>query len=292
MPRALPSGFAASLAEPVLDMTELVRIARTDGVVFGFTSNDVAIVYGGLTYEPVDGLQLTGIVSAVGTGVDNLNGGGFLSSTRITEADIVAGLYADARLEVRIYDRATAEATNPIVAGYMGEISVADGVFTCEFRSLASRMSTTVGDLTAKNCRVRRLGDAQCKFNLAGTVVGGRSAKATRTVSAASGSTITFASESAPTDFYKYGVVKFTSGLNSGLEAEVKTHTLSAGSAVIELRSPFPFVVAVSDTAELTVGCDRVRSTCVSKFANVANFHGEPLLPGNEVMTTQGRGNG
>lgn len=291
MPRTLPSGIAASLGEPVLDMTELVRIQRADGVVFGFTSNDSAIVYGGLTYEPVDGLQLTGIVSAVGTGVDNLNGGGFLSSSRITEADIVAGLYADARLEVRIYDRSTAEATAPIVAGYMGEITVADGVFTCEFRSLSSRMNTTVGDLSAKNCRVRRLGDAQCKVNLAGTV-SGRNARSTRTVSAASGSTITFASESAPTDFYKYGVVRFTSGLNNGLEAEVKTHTLSAGSAVIELRSPFPFSVAVSDTAELTVGCDRTRSTCISKFANVANFHGEPLLPGNEVMTTQGRGNG
>lgn len=294
MPRALPSGFATSLAAGVLEMTDLVKLTRTDGVVFGFTSNDVAITYGGVDYFPSDGLRASGVVAAVGTGVDNLEVGGFLSDSRITEADIFAGKYADARIEIRIYDRTTAEATAPIMSGYMGELSSVDGVFTCEFRSLASRMNTTVGDVTSKNCRARRLGDAQCKFNLAGTVPGfsGRAAKATRTVSTASGSTITFASESAPTGFYKYGIVRFTSGLNNGLEAEIKTHTLSGGAAVIELRSPFPFVVSGGDTAELVVGCDRTRATCISKFANVAKFHGEPLLPGNEVMTTQGRGNG
>lgn len=291
MSRSLPAGFVSSLATGVLEFSTLVKLTRTDGVVFGFTNSDAAITYGGLTYDPSDGLAATAVSTSIGSGVDNMESTGFLSSTRITETDIVAGLYDLAKVEVRLYDRTSGTATAPIVSGYLGEITVSDGVFKTEFRSLSSRLNVVVGDVTSQNCRVRNLGDAACKFDLNGTV-GGRAARSSRTVSSASGLTITFGSESAPTDFYKYGVVKFTTGANAGIMREVKTHSLSAGSAVIEVRTAFPFPVNAGDVATLTVGCDRTIATCRTKFANALNFHGEPFLPGNDKMTTQGRSSG
>ena len=288
MSRVLPAGFTSSLATGVLEFSTLVKLTRTDGVVFGFTNADTPITYGGVTYDPSDGMAATAVSTAIGSGVDNMESAGFLSSSRITETDIIAGLYDLAKVEVRLYDRTSATATAPIVSGFLGEITVSDGTFKTEFRSLSARLNMIVGDVTSQNCRVRNLGDCQCKFDLSGSV-GGRAARSSRTVSSASGLTITFASESAPTDFYKYGLVKFTTGANAGITREVKTHTLSGGSAVIEVRTAFPFPINGGDVATLTVGCDRTIATCRSKFANAVNFHGEPFLPGNDKMTTQGR---
>ena len=291
MSRSLPGGFVSSLATGVLEFSTLVKLTRVDGVIFGFTNSDAPITYSGLTYDPTDGMAATAVSTAIGTGVDNMESTGFLSSSRITEVDIVAGLYDFAKVEVRLYDRTSTTATAPIVSGYLGEITVSDGTFKAEFRSLASRLNMVVGDVTSVNCRRGRVGDAGCKFDLTGTV-GGVNARSSRTVAATSGLSVTFASDSAPTDFYKYGVVKFTTGPNAGLSREVKTHTLTTGQAVIELRSAFPFPMAIGHVATLEVGCDRTIATCRTKFANHLNFHGEAFLPGNEKMTTQGRSSG
>lgn len=291
MPRNLPAGLAANLATGVLQFSTLVKLTRTDGFALGFTDSDTAISYGGQDYDPTSGLASTAISTGVGTGTDNMEANGFLTSDRITEADIVAGLYDLARVEVRIYDRESGEATDPIMSGPLGEISFSDGVFKTEVRSLSSRLNMVVGDVTCINCRNRRLGDAGCKFNLAGTV-GGTPAQSSRTVDVASGLSITFLADSAATDFYKYGVVKFTTGDNAGISREVKTHSLSSGKAVIGLRQAFPFAVSPGDVATLEVGCDRTIATCRTKFNNEDNFHGEPFLPGNEKMTQQGRASG
>ena len=291
MSRTLPGAFLSSLSKPVLEFSTLIKITRVDGTIFGFTDSDIPITYSGTTYQPSDGMTSTNIAMASGTGVDNLEAVGFLSSTRIKEADLVAGLYDNATVEVRLYDRSSSTATAPIMSGYIGEITVVDGIFKAEFRSLMSRLKMVLGDVTSINCRVRNLGDAQCKFDLTGSV-GGTPARSSRTVSSSSGAIITFASDSAPTDFYKYGLVKFTTGLNAGVSREVKTHTLTGGNAVIEVRNQFPFAVSAGDVATLTVGCDHTIATCRSKFNNATNFHGEPFLPGNAKMTTIGRPNG
>jgi hypothetical protein len=32
-------------------------------------------------------------------------------------------------------------------------------------------------------------------------------------------------------------------------------------------------------------GCDHTLGTCAARFANAANFQGEPFLPGNDLLT-------
>jgi hypothetical protein len=36
---------------------------------------------------------------------------------------------------------------------------------------------------------------------------------------------------------------------------------------------------------ELTQGCDKRAATCAERFANIANFRGEPHLPGFDLLT-------
>jgi hypothetical protein len=118
----------------------------------------------------------------------------------------------------------------------------------------------------------------------------GSAIKSTKAIdSASSGSEMVFASAGAPSGFYDYGIVKFTTGQNAGLEREVKIHLLDSGKADLTLRTPFPYTPSVSDQAELTAGCDRRFSTCRDRFGNANNFHGEPYLPGNDKIGQIGR---
>ena len=48
---------------------------------------------------------------------------------------------------------------------------------------------------------------------------------------------------------------------------------------------PARFVVAAGVLVEVIEGCDKSLATCDARFANVANFRGEPYLPGVDLLT-------
>mgnify|MGYP000993077788 CR=1 FL=1 len=289
MPRTIPPALKTAFESESIESAVLVLLTRTDGVELGFTDADEPITYDGNTFEPSDGLSASSIAQTASSGVDNLDVGGVLKSARITEADIVAGRYDGCRVLIRLVNRADlSDGDVVLLTGIFGEVRVRDGVFHAEVRSLSHLLKQAVGDMTSKTCRVRRLGDTQCGVNLGGSS-GGTPLQSNRTLASGSGLSLTFGSDSAPSGFYDFGIVKFTSGLNDDIEREIKTHVLSTGSAVLTLRTAFPFAVAPGDTALLTVGCDRVFGTCVAKFANANNFRGEHLLPGNDVVVKMGR---
>lgn len=78
------------------------------------------------------------------------------------------------------------------------------------------------------------------------------------------------------------GVVTWLTGLNAGLEAEVKRWTDSSNT--IELHQAMPFNIAASDTFTVTAGCDLLRATCKTKFDNVYNFRGFPDMPTRDAV--------
>src|SRR3546814_7072223 len=63
--------------------------------------------------------------------------------------------------------------------------------------------------------------------------------------------------EPAPNAF-GYGIVRFLSGANSGLERAI----LSSASDMIQLSEPPAFACAPGDAIELRQGCDKRFSTC------------------------------
>jgi uncharacterized phage protein (TIGR02218 family) len=85
-------------------------------------------------------------------------------------------------------------------------------------------------------------------------------------------------------DYYRFGIVRWTSGQNVGREFVVKAYT----SGQFTLAFAAPFAVAVGDAFVATRGCDRQFSTCRDVFNNVKNFRGEPphLLPGEDKIRT------
>jgi uncharacterized phage protein (TIGR02218 family) len=291
MPSTISAALEAHLAGEVVTLALLVKITRKDGTVIGVTGHDQDIVFSGLTYYASDAVSSTALTTTVGTGVDALDLEGVLNNSQILKTNLAAGIYGGAKIEVRLvnYMDLTMGARF-LVSGIIGETTDAEQDFKAEVRSLSQLLKQTVGDLTTKGCRAC-LGDARCKVNMAGNTVGGTAIRATKNVSSVGGPTsITFGSDSAPSDHYRYGTVKFTSGLNAGIPPRpIKAHSLVSGAAVITLRMAFPFTVAPGDTAVLEAGCDKIWTTCGAKFGNANNFHGEPFVPGNDKTMKIGR---
>lgn len=291
MPRDFSSGFQSALQEEVLHLSVLVKLTRLDGYTLGFTDADSPIIFGGLTYEPTDGLGVSSIQSAAGSGVDTQEALGSVSSDRITESDLSAGVWQGARFEVRLVHRDNVALGAPVIhAGNIGEIHiVGSGTFQAELRSKSHLLKQSVGEQATKLCTCRRLGDACCKVNMSGTARG-FPIRATRILASGAGSTLTFASDGAPSDHYRFGTVKFLTGPNAGIERDVKAHSFVSGSAVVTLRDAFPFPVSSGESARLEAGCSREFAMCNSDFGNANNFHGLPFLPGNDAIQKRGRG--
>ena len=94
----------------------------------------------------------------------------------------------------------------------------------------------------------------------------------------------TTASITHPTDWFKYGTVTFTSGLNANYSEEIKSFT---SGGIIVLNAPMPYTIVPGDLYTIKAGCDLLYTTCKSvKFDNGTNFQGFPFIPGADRLST------
>src|SRR5713101_6175882 len=116
-----------------LDCTTLAvlwKLTRVDGTIMGFTTHDQNIVYAGVTYVADTGMTNTATASKSDMSVDNLEVTAFLDSDSIQEADIRAGLYDYATIEIRIVNWADLTMGDlKIRSGTVGQIKMMNGVF-------------------------------------------------------------------------------------------------------------------------------------------------------------------
>lgn len=284
MPRPISPAMRAHLDGEVLTLTRLVEITRRhDGLRIGWTTSDQPVIYDGLEFRPIDHVSASSTSQSEGSGVDNLEFRGAFTDDRVTEVDIRAGLWRGASVIDRVVNRLDLAAGELFADWYtVADIEVGDHEFRFELESLEALLKQEVGDRTTPGCTCQKLGDARCKFAF-GTV-GGVASRVTRTVSAVvSRLEFRVSGDSAPVGFYSLGLVRCLAGANAGLERQCKVHRVISGVCEIELRIPFPFVVGVGDSMRLEVGCDRTHSRCI-ELGNANNFHGQPYLPGNDLL--------
>lgn len=285
MPRTIPAPLQARLDLAECSPIVLTKLTRSDGLVLRLTSWDRPVVHDGETWDPSDGIQLSAIQATAGGAADDVEAQGFLTDDRITEEDLLAGLWDDAEVEVLFTEAQALDYSAVLFAGRIGELAEADGRWKASLLSLSDRIRGSVVERTSAQCRCQRLGDARCGVILAANTVGGTAVRQTGTVSSSSGLALTISGLSAPDGHFTGGILKVTSGSNAGQERTIKSQ---AGSA-IGLRRQFPFAVSAGATVELTAGCDRTFATCKSKFGNANSFQGEPDIPGNDAITRMGR---
>ena len=84
--------------------------------------------------------------------------------------------------------------------------------------------------------------------------------------------------------WFTFGTLDWTSGANAGRRAEVLSHDLVDGVAVLTMLEAPVRAIAGADTFTIRAGCDKRIMTCGTKFANVANFRGFPNIPGQDAV--------
>lgn len=264
------AGMIAHLAQDTTTLAWCWKVTRADAQVFGFTTHDRDITLSGVTYQADTGFLASAAQARAGASVDNMDVTGMIDSTVISEADLLAGVWDGAQIEVRVVNWADTSQNVIMQTGTIGNVSLKGAQFTAEMRSLSQAMQQTVGRTMTRRCDAD-LGDARCGVTLATYTVTG-------TATANSSDRQTFSASDMPASIG--GLLTWTSGANSGLSMEVKT--ASGGQIVLAL--PMPYDIASGDAYSVYAGCDKSASTCSGTFSNIANFRGFPFIPGTDAV--------
>jgi uncharacterized phage protein (TIGR02218 family) len=283
--KTLSPEFAAHLASGATTLCWCWRVERHDGAVMGFTDHDKPVTFDGTTYEAASGFTASDIKDSLGLSVDNLEVNGALSSATLTDDDLAAGRYDDARIEIYRVNWSDPSQRVLMRSGSIGEVRRSGTGFTAELRGLAHYLQQPKGRLLQLTCDAD-LGDARCTIDLSSPTYRG-----TGTIVTASSSRrfIVTGLDAFDNGFFSRGLFAFTSGASAGLKIEVKSHLKLASAVMIELWADAEGPPAAGDAFAVTAGCDKRIETCKARFANVVNFRGFPSMPGNQFLTQVGR---
>jgi hypothetical protein len=156
-----------SLASEVTTLAQLWRITRRDGEIFGFTDHDQDIIFGDLTYQAAKGYLPSAVSNAGNLAVDNLDVATMLEAGLFTEADIEAGVWDNAVIDLYQIDYEHLDRGVMILAAgwKVGNFTVKDHEFSAEIRSKTQVLQQVIVELTSPECRAS-LGDLRCKIAL------------------------------------------------------------------------------------------------------------------------------
>lgn len=283
--KQLPAGLAAHVASGATTLCWCWRLTRQDGVRQGFTDHDRDIAFGDTLFEAAAGMTASEIRDSVGLNVDNLEVTSAMTSERLAEADLAAGLYDNATVEIYRVNWASPEERVLMRSGNLGEVKRSGALFAAEVRGRAHTLQEPRGRLFQYACDAD-LGDARCKIDLDDAAYRGTGAL----VSVASPRRFKVSGLGAfANGWFTHGLLTFTSGAAEGQAVEVKQHARVAGAVTIELWGRARLPLAPGQTFVVTAGCDKRVATCRAKFANVVNFRGFPHMPGNDFLTVVAR---
>ena len=186
------------------------RIHRRDGVTLGFTSHDRNLRFGGVLHRAAPGMLPSALRRTADMAADSAEVHGSLSHDSIDPADLAAGRFDGARVEVGAITRFEHEAV-------LATIDHEGGTVTFD----------TPSPVALVNGRIRWIDGPQ---------VG-------RTM-----------------------------------------HVAAVAGDALMLDAALDPAIAPGMRAILREGCDKLLATCAGRFANAANFQGEPFLPGNDLL--------
>ncbi|HVT35709.1 MAG TPA: DUF2163 domain-containing protein [Nevskiaceae bacterium] len=273
-------------------------IVRRDGTVILGTSldRDLAVTAAGYegTYASSLGLSASSLRGNSDLSVDNMEVNGLQADMLVSAADIEAGLFDNAQVVIFQTSWADPSSVKVLRRGVLGQITrTREGAYTAEVRGFSQLLSQNTVNVYQATCRatlgsgdevpvIQRCGVDLSAFRVSGTITALATADRSFTASA-----LTQAA-----GYFQRGVVTFTSGDNEGFAREIKRH--QAGG-VFDLVEPLPYDLQVGDTFTVTPGCDHVYQRadgsygdCKTKFDNLVNFRGDPLIPGLDAIVQVG----
>lgn len=277
---SIPPPLQVKLDAGVTTLCRCWTIKRRDGVTLGFTDHDEDIMLGDVACHAGTGLTASEATARLGLAIDGSEIAGALAAESLVDADLAAGRFDAADIELYIVDWSEPSLRVLAAKGALGEVRREGAAFSAEFRGLTHRLAEEHGRIYTARCGAD-LGDARCGVDLAQASLRGEGAVAA--VRAAS-HLLVLGLDAYAADWFTAGRLSFASGANAGNAVEVKTHRVTAEGVTIDLWQAMPEAVAVGDLFVVAAGCDKRFETCRDRFANAANFRGFPHIPGNDFV--------
>lgn len=273
--RNLSGEIGAELAAPVSTWAHLWRLQRRDGVTFGFTDHDRDLTLEDLTYRSASALAPGIIEKSLELSVDSSSVEGVLSADDITEADMIAGLWDGARVDLWRVNWSMPNNRIHVFSGRLGEVARGALGLTAELRGLQADLEIGVGRVYARVCDAR-LGDERCGVALA-TATFQAMGQISALISARA--------------FDVGGIAAFEAGwfthgwmqTDTGARYAIIAHRLTDGVARLEVDQPVAGAT-IGALVTVTAGCERTCEACRVKFNNISRFRGFPHIPGNDVL--------
>ncbi len=264
-----------------ISVCSLWRAERLDGAIYGFTDLDRKVTFGGQDYEPSSVYDASANQTSDRLNVDTMEVTGILDSEGITEEDIEAGLWDDAKITLRQvnYEDLT-QGAEIMRNGDLGEVQRKRGTYTVELRGLAQKLQNNIGEQVLPTCpwRFGSQGSRRaCRFDV-------ESLRVNATVGTVTSRRVFVITPVPAVDTYGLGEVTFTSGENENRRMEVKALTVGGEST---LQLSMPRTVAPGDTLSIIPGCDKTPEMCKA-YGNFVNFGGFPFVPGQDKATLFG----
>jgi len=278
--KSFPQSLQTHLDSGTTTLAWCWRLTRNDGAVFGFTDHDRPLTFDGTTFEPESGFSASEIRSGSDLSVDAQEAEGVLTSTTITETDILDGRWDNATVEIWRVNWADTASRALLRRGAIGQVRRGRLQFVAEMRSLAHVLGQTIGRTFQVSCDAA-LGDARCGVDLNAAAF-----KVTGTVVSLSGDRGFAVSGLAGfvEGWFALGTLRWLTGANTGRKAEVLSHALTGADVIITLLEVPVRPAEVGNTFDIFAGCDKRFETCQAKFANAVNFRGFPHIPGQDTI--------
>ncbi|HET8688174.1 MAG TPA: DUF2163 domain-containing protein, partial [Methanosarcina sp.] len=210
---------------------------------------------------------------------------------QVTEADLLAGKYDNADLTIYLYDWKDSEIVSTQFRGNVGSYSIgyvpnATDNFTSAFGkqyqlealSISQKLDVNISTQTSSECRHKFLSQGYGRCNK----VPDSSVRTTSEITDNSeGNVVIVGFGTDNWVGYKFGTLKFTSGILEGTEIYIS----DASGLQITLLYPPPLRPSIGDTVELTRHCPKTLDAC-RDYNNLANYGGFPKLPGVDLTIT------
>lgn len=262
----------------------------------GITSNtrDMTLPgHSGITFKSAPGI-VPSVVEQLLDDPANLEMQGIYQTGIFEQADVIAGKWNFATIEVFSAcwdDVDLGEFLH--FKGKLGEVKDYQYYFTAEARGPINLLSQEVVPVTSRFCRVKEFRDTECGHTASTVTINSVVYNITETGIQPDGAFLPdetlltliadgFVGNAPPENYYANGKITAESGDNEGVSREIAYSSAVYGSSPtaidVQLKRPFPFNIAGTETFTLTAGCARTLEDCM-KFGNVINRRAEDWIP-------------
>ena len=248
------------------------RIRRRDGVTLGLTSHDRDLWFDGVLHRAAPGMVPSAIRRTADLSPDSAEVEGALTHDSIPAADLAAGRFDGAGVEIGVVDWETRDRA-VLYRGEIGGVAEEAGSFNAELRSAKSDLEADTVPRTSPTCRAQFCGPG-CTLSAARYTH-----EAVVTAVDLAANRVAFAGGPSP-EAMRDGTLRWLAGPHAGLAMAV----IAADETDLVLDLELDPALQPGARARLREGCDHTIETCQARFANAVNFQGEPFLPGNDLI--------